>query len=46
VKECVIPIETGSDTGEILEALLGGGPACYGIDTAGEGRRLMITIDQ
>jgi hypothetical protein len=42
----VIPIGTGSDTGEILEALLGGGPSCYGIDTLGEGPRLMVTIDQ
>jgi hypothetical protein len=46
VKECLIPIGIGSDTREILEALLEGGASCYGIDSLGEGPRLMITIDQ
>jgi hypothetical protein len=46
VKECLIPIGTVSDIGEIPEALLGGGPSRYGIDTVGEGPRLMVTIDQ
>jgi hypothetical protein len=46
VKEGLIAIGTGSDSGEILEALLRGGPSCYGIDTLGEGPWLMVAIDQ
>jgi hypothetical protein len=46
MKECLIYIGIGSDTREILEALLGGSSSGYGIDTLGEGPRLMITIDQ
>jgi hypothetical protein len=46
VKECLISISIGSDTRKILEALLGGSPSWYGIDTLGEGPRLMVTIDQ
>jgi hypothetical protein len=44
VEKCLIPIGTGSDIGEIIEAVFGGRPSCYGIDTLGEGPRLMVAI--
>jgi hypothetical protein len=46
VKECLVHIGIGSDTREILEALLGRCPSGYGIDTPGEGPGLMVTVDQ
>lgn len=46
VKEGLIPVGIGSDTRELVEALLGGCPSRYGIDASGEGPRLMVTIDQ
>ena len=46
VKECLIAIGIASDAEEILEAVLGGSPSRYGIDTPSEGPGLMVTIDQ
>jgi hypothetical protein len=46
MKECLIAIGTGSDTGEIFEALLRGRASSYGIDPLGEGPWLMVAIDQ
>ena len=46
MKEGLISIGLGSDSQEMLQAVFGGSPTRYGIDTLGERPRLMVTIDQ